>query len=410
MAKSAPAKKICITTFGGFNINYGEKNLSDIPTRRSKMWLVLKYLITNHKRTVPAEDLINILWQEEDCPDPSGSLQKIIYRLRKALTEFYGDAKLQCINLHQGRYSWKPTADFEIDTVRFEALVSEARTPSKAENERTALYLKAIALYNGDFLRGESNDPWLTNFVNYYKRLYFNSVYELADLYESRSMYEEAVSVYNEAFKVEPHEESFYERQIRLLIDLGEYVRAKQQYNRIEHILKDEFDAKPGINLENLLHEMSRDNERQAAQAQDFTDLNDIKHQFENISERKTAIFCGPETFKRIYAYDRYLDERMQFPVFLVMLSIQSPSLEKGAAKMRPMMKTLRHIVLQTLRQCDIVCQFSSNQFLLMLTATNDKNKMAPLVRIQKLFEKEAIADGSKLHMQATAMREHINV
>ena len=399
MSDKSKQKGIVINTFGGFNIFFEDRALSDTPIRRGKMWIILKFLITHHKRSVSVEELIDLLWSDGDCSNPAGSLNTMICRLRKILSEFFGDSEFQCISYSNGQYSWNPTVKCIIDTAEFEKTIVQAKDGAKTTGERIASYEKALTFYRGDFLRGEGNELWLINFVNYYRRLYFNAVDELAALYEQQIMFEEAVNVYSEAIKIEPYEEALYARQIRLLIDLGEYARAKQQYQSIAKILTNEFDAKPSSALSSLLFEIGSPDEKY------LSDLNEIKNQFENNIVKKAAIFCGPETFKRIYHYDKYLDERMQFPVFLAMLTVQSDNnLLENNVRLRSVMKTLRKIILDTLRHCDVVCQYAANQFLIMLTATSDKNKMAPLIRIQKLFEKESVSDGIDLHTEAISI------
>jgi DNA-binding SARP family transcriptional activator len=389
-------EKLNIRTFGGFDIVFEDKHLSNSPMRRGKIWMALKYLIAHHKRPVLAEELIEILWPDGNCSNPSVLLKNLIYRLRKILTHYYGN--FQFIAYSQGQYSWNPAIEYIIDTVAFENLLAGAKDNGKDADERIKYYKNAIALYRGDFLRGESNDMWLVGYANYYRRLYLSAVDELADLYEQQTLFEEAINLCAEAIKIEPYEERLYVLQIRLLIYIGEHTLAKQQYQRIEKILKSEFDALPGTELLNLRLELGSTDGEQA-------DLEEIKSGLDNNIIKKTAIYCGTETFKRIYCYDKHLDERMPFPVFLAMITVQiNADTAENKENLRPVMKTLRQIILHNLRQCDVVCQCSANQFMLLLTATNENNKMAPLIRVQKLFEKEFPPSGVKLHTQAVAM------
>jgi len=393
-----------IRTFGGFDISFGEKLLSDASIRRGKMWIALKYLIANHKRPVQADDLIGILWPEDDCVDPANSLKNLIYRLRKILANFGGEgADLQYIGFSQGAYSWNPNAKCVIDAAEFEKYLSQARDLGKDVEVRADLYKKAIGLYRGEFLQGEGTDLWLINFTNYFRRLFYGAVYELADLYEGQAAFEEAVLLYNEAIKVDPYEESLYARQIRILIHLGEYTMAKQQYRNIERLLRKEFAAKPSAQLQSLRLEIGKATEKQ------LVDLNEIKTNLDNDIVQKNAIFCGPETFRRLYTYDKHKDERMQFPAFLAMVTVEQTP-RKDDEQLRTTMKVLRQIMIRTLRKCDIVCQYSVNQFVLMLTVTDEKNRMAALYRIQRLFQKEMGSDKVALQLQAVPMGEGLKV
>jgi len=391
-------KKVYIQTFSGFNIYYGNKALSDNPIRRGKMWLVLEYMIAHYKRPISATELIDLLWPNDECENPTSSLNTMVYRLRKILSKYINDFK--CIDFAHGQYIWNPNIECVIDTIEFERLIVQARNEAQEDEKRVALYNKALDIYKGDFLRGENNEMWLISFVNYYKRLYYKAVDELATLYELKGAYDDVVSLYGEAIRVEPYEESLYEKQISLLIQLGEYENAKNQYQSISKILKNEFDTKPSMTLQGLYKEIC------AVDKSKKSDLNELKFLLEDDKEKKSALLCGPETFKKIYCYDKYLDERMHFAFFLAMITIEyKTDSSKNSVKLRSLMKLLRNIILKTLRQCDIVCQYSSNQFVLMLTATDDENKMIPITRIIKIFENSVDTNEVALHTQVESIR-----
>ena len=392
--------KLKIKTFGGFDIFFGSHALSDKIIRRGKVWITLKFLIANYKRSVSTEELIDILWGDSDnCDDPLNSLKNIVYRLRKTLSEYNKD--IQYIGFSQGMYSWNPSVECEIDAAEFEKLLSRARDDSAAIEERIELYQETLNLYGGEFLRGEGNELWLTNFTNYYRRLYLNAVGELAAIYEQQMAFEEIVLLYDEVVKIEPYEESLYVQQIRVLINIGDYISAKRQYQSIEKLLRRDFGAEPSPELRNLYLEIGKTIDR------NHTNLTQIKTTLDDNVDDKSAIFCGPETFKRIYCYDKHLDQRIQFPIILGLVAVQfDKENSTDSHEARVIMKTLRQIMVRTLRQCDIICQYSTNQFVLMLTAADVTNKMTALNRIQRLFNNEVKDDSVHLTLQAITMDE----
>ena len=392
--------KLKVKTFGGFDIFFGNHALSDKIIRRGKAWITLKFLIANYKRSVSTEELIDMLWGDSDsCDDPLNSLKNIVYRLRKTLSEYNKD--IQYIGFSQGMYSWNPSVKCEIDAAEFEKLLSKARDDSAAVEERIELYKETLTLYDGEFLRGEGNELWLTNFTNYYRRLYLNAIGELAAIYEQQMAFEEIVLLYDEATKIEPYEESLYVQQIRMLINIGDYVSARRQYQNIERLLKKDFGAETSPELRNLYLEIGKTMDK--AQA----NLTQIKTSLDDNVDDKTAIFCGPETFKRIYCYDKHLDQRIQFPIILGLVAVQfNKESFADSHESRVIMKTLRQIMVRTLRQCDIICQYSTNQFVLMLTAADVTNKMAALNRIERLFNNEVKDKDVQLHLQAITMDE----
>jgi len=392
--------KLKVKTFGGFDIFFGNHALSDKIIRRGKAWITLKFLIANYKRSVSTEELIDMLWGDSDsCDDPLNSLKNIVYRLRKTLAEYNKD--IQYIGFSQGMYSWNPSVKCEIDAAEFEILLNKARDDSTDIEERIELYKETLSLYGGEFLRGEGNEIWLINFTNYYRRLYLNAINELAAIYEQQVAFEEIALLYDEAIKIEPYEEAFYTQQIRILINIGDYILAKRQYQNIEKLLRRDFGAQPSPELRNLYLEIGKTADS------NHINLTQIKTTLDNNLDNKSAIFCGPETFKRIYCYDKHLDERIQFPVILGLVSVQFGDENfMDSNESRTIMKTLRQIMVRTLRQCDIICQYSTNQFVLMLTAADVENKMSALNRIQRLFNNEVKTHDATLHMQAITLDE----
>ncbi len=51
--------------------------------------LLIAYLITNQNKMCLKEDLMKLLWQEEESDNPEGALRNLVYRARKELQKFY---------------------------------------------------------------------------------------------------------------------------------------------------------------------------------------------------------------------------------------------------------------------------------------------------------------------------------
>lgn len=374
--------KLHIYTFGSFNITYGTQTHVNLSIRNSRMWKALKYLIAYRDKPVPAERLIEVLWPEDDCADPGKSLRDIIYRLRKTLT-MYGGAQ-PYIGFSQGCYFWNPDVPCSIDVAEFEQSLRIARDSVRDIEERVPAYRRAVALYQGGFLSESASELGVLHFANCYRRLYLQAIEELADLYERHFDIEEVILLYDKAVAVEPREETLYIRQIQALIKNGEYALAKRQYLHIEKILLRDFKTKPSKVLQNLLEEIYRVSSLKA------DNLDEIKKQLEEDFFQKGVVFCGPETFRQLYCYDKRSEERVQFPVFLGLITVTDVADCPGdEEKLRLVMKALRRIMLRTLRRGDVICQYSPNQFILMLTALDSIKGQAALNRIKMLFVRE---------------------
>ena len=384
--------QIKIITFGRFRITDGSRELMDATSAKSKMWSVLKYLIAFSGKPVPADRLADAIWADEDHDNPAKLLRDVIYRLRKTLTTYSGEQPY--INFSQGNYSWNDKLNCWIDFVEFNDLMGKARDTSKPSDERITLYADAIALYDGPFLRDAAIEIWTLTLTDYYRRLFLQAVEELAELYELEGMLEEVVMLYDKAIICEPYEEPLYIKQIQTLIDTGEYEHARRQYKAIEKVLMREFGTKPSHNLERLSYEIDKATMNQAGS------LDEISQLLEEGSRKQGAMFCGPETFRQIYMLDKRADERINFPVYLALMTyIERDDVEeaKAESELRNAMRILRQVLRQSLRNGDVIAQYSRNQFILMVTAMDEKSGSAALRRMKYLFETKFGTGGGEL-------------
>ena len=389
--------RINVQVFGKFVVTAGDVPLSGISNRRSKALTALKYMAAHHSRPVTQEELINLLWPGHDCPDPHSSLKYVIHRLRKLLAACDGDA--QCIVYSQGAYSWGEHIKLETDAAEFEKTLNEAKSIKTDEATRIELLKKAIGLYRSEFMAGETGELWLTNFRNYYRRLFLGAVSSLVEYYMRQADFEEAGDLLGKAIEVEPYEESLYARQIETLMLTGELASARQQYKNIEKLLRKEFDAGPSSDLQRLWPEIAKE-------PGNYEDgLHGLKTLLDS-NVRRSAMLCGGETFKRLYSYYKYINERIHLPAFLGLVSLVIDEGSEGGVEMRSAMKTLGQIMLRTLRFCDIVCQHTASQFAVMITGAGEKHKMIPFIRVRKLFEKESGISDVSLSVQVVSIRD----
>lgn len=375
-------KQLKIATFGRFQIAGGDYALDEVASKGSKMRCALKCLIAYRGKTVSAEKLAEFLWPEGDADDPVKLLKDIIDRLRKALAGYGGNQDY--IISSEGNYTWNPEADCWIDVIEFDDLLSKAHDKELPLEERIRVYSAAIDLYEGPFLSDTTIEIWIMPFTNFYRRLFLNTVTELADLYEGESMLDEIVMLYDKAIAKEPYEESLYVRQIQTLANSGEYARAKRQYRYIEQMLMREFSVEPTPELLRLSYEI----EKAAINHNDS--IEEITQRLESEGSKHGVLFCGPETFQKIYTLDKRSGERVHFPVYLVVITV---TLREGISgktlenEMKSAAKILRQVLLSTLRDSDIMAQYSRSQFLLMLTVMGKNGGSAAMQRIKAMFE-----------------------
>jgi len=346
------------------------------------MWELLKCLLAYYPKSVTIDKLMEAICPDDSADDPARNIKAIVYRLRKTLSLHGGEQDY--ILFTNGNYLWKHDANCFIDFVEFNRLLRAAEAPDISDDERISCYNAAISLYSGDFLGEErsAGETWAANFVAFYKRLFLQAVDSLGYLYERRLDYDNVITLYNKAILIEPYEESLYTRQIQVLMKNGEYAMAKRQYRQIEKFFLKEFETTPSQTLQDLYEEAIKADTRKPAS------LSRIKEQFDESEMRGGPIICAPDTFNHIYRYGQRTDERVELPTFLgkiTLLSNGGNNFDRSEIELA--MKTLQRALIGTLSKGDIVCRYSPNQILLMLT-TNSLYIREGIRRIDALFER----------------------
>ena len=60
------ANTLRVQMLGEFTLQYGCQMISDNDNRSRKVWLLLAYMIYCRNRSISQEDLVNLLWGEEE--------------------------------------------------------------------------------------------------------------------------------------------------------------------------------------------------------------------------------------------------------------------------------------------------------------------------------------------------------
>ena len=85
-----------VKMFGGFSLRIGDYAISDNLSRSSNVWNLLSYLIINRDKMISQEELIELLWPDEEIGNPANALKTVLYRTRNTLAPHF-DPNIQLI-------------------------------------------------------------------------------------------------------------------------------------------------------------------------------------------------------------------------------------------------------------------------------------------------------------------------
>ena len=160
-----------INLFGVPEIISSKGHLSASHFRSEKCWKTLAYLAIMGK-PVPAKEIAQELWPDEDLEACSKRIRGYIFRMRQELTGLGMDEEI--LNTTPQGYSVNWDMPIQCDTRHMEELYDQAKAmnPGRA---RINVLKEIQALYKGTVYREYSDEQWLQQNVLYYARLYLEA-------------------------------------------------------------------------------------------------------------------------------------------------------------------------------------------------------------------------------------------
>jgi DNA-binding SARP family transcriptional activator len=119
----------------------------------------LQVLLTRRGRVVPADQLLEILWPDDDPDAGRKRLHVRISQLRRALDP---ESSSPPIVTAEGGYAFSAEAGCWIDVAEFEAQAERGRQCQEDGDlaEAVTAYAAASSLYRGDFLEEDLYEDW----------------------------------------------------------------------------------------------------------------------------------------------------------------------------------------------------------------------------------------------------------
>ncbi len=372
-----------IKMFGEFSIEYGDKVRLEDTGRSRKVWNLLEFLVANRHSNISQEQLIEMLWKNEDYDNPGNALKNLIYRLRMMLTD-KGLPNREYIVLKRGAYSWNNQLKCRIDTEEFDEAYAHAQDEKDhTEEERLKHYLEAIGLYSGRFLPRSAYEEWTIPISTYYHRAYLNCISGAYDLLLAREDYETIVEICNRAVVIDPYDEGLYEMLITALVRLGQHQTALDAYHTITDSLYNELGVNPSENLRSLYRDIMK-----SIKSVEM-DLAIIKEDLNEINAKRGAYYCDYEIFKNVYRFVARTVTRTGSSVHILLFTITNQNNDVPDINLcNNAMQALKEAIFNSLRRGDSFARYSSTQYVVMLPDITHENSIKVAERIYKRFRK----------------------
>ncbi len=387
-------KTVQISLLGGFRLAAGDKSIDDSIGRTRQLWNLLGYLIAFRHKTVSQESLIDMLWPDGKSENPANALKNLVYRIRSIFVAHDIPYAKDMILFRQGSYCWNNQIDCIVDIEQMEELKIKADNQLLPEDERLALYLKAIALYRGDFMSNSTCENWVIPFTSFYRTLYFHCVREAGSLLLKLERFREVLPLCEKAILIDPFEEVVHKLMIFALVRQGRHQEALRHYRYVNDLFYRELGVRPSESMRRLYDKITQ------AIHNTETDLDIIKESLKE-PEANGAFTCDYEVFKNVYRLEARAASRLGRSVFLRLLTLlDANDIAPAKDVLAQEMDRLLAVINSSLRKGDVISRFSASQYILMLPNLTFENGQMVLDRIGKRFDVKNRTHG--VHLNCT--------
>ena len=370
-----------VQMLGDFSFREGENMISDLQNRTKKVWILLAYILCKRGQIVSRKELIQLLWGEEATSNnPENALKITFYRVRTLLDQLEENAGHQLVVWQDNGYTWNMDIPMTLDIEEFEKACS---TEYMDETEHLENNLKAIALYQGEFLSNLPNDEWIAGPRSHYHQLYIEKVLETAPLLLSHNRSKEAITVLKKAISTDSCHEVLNKLLMEAHMANGDQSSAIAVYDNFSHHLFSNQGTKPGEDIFNYYRELMQTLTNQSLSMDMVLDY------LLTNNTGAGALKCDYDYFKVLCHAEARVSARNGKDSHIVLVSVSGKN-DKILTKqsLEQSMERLGEHIRLSLRRGDAFTQCSMNQYIIMLREANYENSCMVSQRIVTAYNK----------------------
>ena len=217
-----------------------------VPLGGPKQRIVLAHLALAANQVVSAECLIDALWGEALPEDPKSTLRVYVSRIRSTLG-------LDAVEAQAPGYVLKVERD-EVDALRFEDLLEQARTDGHESREIDRILREALALWRGPAFADLANEPSLAGEIARLEELRLQAIEEKVAAELELGRHAGVVAELETLTRTHPLRERMWAELMLALYRSGRQGEALAAFDRARAILAEELGIDPSHELR-MLHE-----------------------------------------------------------------------------------------------------------------------------------------------------------
>ena len=211
---------------GSFRIKVNGRTVEKERWERRAAANLVKLLALQPQHQLHREQIIDLLWAEQDIETAGNSLNKAIHTARRALEpSLIRGSDSQFILTQKQIVILSAPGGVRIDAAEFERLAEEA-----IRSHDLAVCETALELYRGDLLLENLYEDWLSAKREYLRILYRNLAFEAADLFAAQFKYERSIELLKTLIIQDSLDEQVHQSLMRCYALSGNKYQAIKQF------------------------------------------------------------------------------------------------------------------------------------------------------------------------------------
>jgi ATP/maltotriose-dependent transcriptional regulator MalT/DNA-binding SARP family transcriptional activator len=214
------------------------------------------YIATSRHRRVEKETLIEAFWGDAELNQIEKNFHPTISHIRKALNSRQ-TLKQNFLLFRDGSYQVNSELTYSIDTEEFSRFVAEAEKAYRdKENDRLWENIEAAHnLYRGDFMAGVYED-WAEELRGFFREQHARILKSMAKFAFREKSWTKALGFASEILREDPFREDIHALVMRVYAAQNKRSAAKEQYNKLQKLLKEELGVEPAPETRRVYQEL----------------------------------------------------------------------------------------------------------------------------------------------------------
>jgi DNA-binding SARP family transcriptional activator len=348
---------------------------------------LLAYILVNSSKAISVQELIDVLWVDDEVNNPVGALKNLVYRLRNVIKECLGEDSF--IISSRGNYGWNNDIPMVLDIEQVEELYHKSKQTLTSKKNKKVYLQQVVSGYKSGIFKAIVAEHWAIRVETYYRKLYLNAVEDLIKIYEEAKDYSGILNLVNHVISVEPLEENLYYYKVKAMLKLQKRTDAYECYKESKAYLCEKLGIVSPKKLESIYAEFPKKMQSKNSSIEDI----DIEMNRKTDRDNKTFMCDYNVVFREIYRLEQRRIRRLGISEYMVLFTVNQGSGALRGDKVAELLSKaaviLGDAIETSLRSGDIASRCSELQYVALLP--NCPENMVSMVasRILDKYEKE---------------------